>query len=98
MGAEKGVEMVDIEEIEQTGNTPATGGRNPTGQKFVFRPPLTPGQPITPGLSVTTSFPEPRPGATSTVKGPPERKPVVTTFDPPPAKPIAGDKKQKISR
>jgi hypothetical protein len=98
MGAEKGVEMVDIEEIEQTGNTPATGGRNPTGQKFVFRPPLTPGQPITPGLSVTTSFPEPRPGAASTVKGPPERKPVVTTFDPPPAKSIAGDKKQKSSR
>ena len=98
MGAAKGVEMDDIEEIEQTSNTPATGGRNTTGQRFVFRPPLTPGQPITPGLSVTTSFPEQRPGASSTFKGPLERKPVVTTFDPPPAKPIGGGKKQKSSR
>ena len=98
MGAAKGVEMDDIEEIEHASYTPATGGRNTTGQRFVFRPPLTPGQPITPGLSVTTSFPEPRPGATSTFKGPLERKPVVTTFDPPPAKPIGGGKKQKGSR
>jgi hypothetical protein len=98
MGAAKGVEMDDIEEIEQTSYNPATGGANTTGQRFVFKSPLTPGQPITPGLSVTTSFPEQRPGATSTFKGPLERKPVVTTFDPPPAKQIGDGKKQKSSR
>jgi hypothetical protein len=101
LGAAKGVEMDDMEEVEKINYSPVKG--KASAQRFVFRPPHTPGQPITPGQAPRADFPFPKseqqPVGNSTFKGPLERKPVAVTFDPPPRAPFGeGSEKQKSSR
>ena len=64
---------------------------------FTFRPPQTPGQPITPGVQAPrTEFPFPlhKEAQAGTFKGPTERTQitVVTVFDPPPRVPVGEGK------
>jgi hypothetical protein len=91
----KGMEMHDMEEVQQVGPSPAKA--KSAGQRFVFRPPLTPGQPITPGAGARSEFPFPssseqRSAGISSFKGPVDRTPVAMTFDPPPRAPFAEGK------
>lgn len=96
----KGVEMNAMDEVEPVAYSPVKTSNNYTerGQRFVFRPPQTPGQPITPGAGARSSSNFPFPSSSlslsgeqrqeqseiSAFKGPVERKPVTMTFDPPP--------------
>jgi hypothetical protein len=102
--AGKAVEMDDMEEVEPVAYSPVKTNNKASerGQRFVFRPPLTPGQPITPGARARSDFPFPssssssafsseqRQGrsAISTFKGPVDRQPIAMTFDPPPRVPF----------
>lgn len=94
--AGKSLEMEEMEDVPQVASTPIKTD-SVTGQRFIFRPPLTPGQPITPGARARSDFPFPssssepkqRPAAISTL---------TMTFDPPPRVPFGEGKQPKNSR
>jgi hypothetical protein len=104
----KGVEMDDMGEVEPVayGSVNSNGNTSGRGQRFVFRPPLTPGQPITPGAGKRLDFPFPssssfplssseqqhKQSAISTSKGPVEGKEVTVSFEPPPRVPFGEGK------
>ena len=104
-GAAKGVEMDDMEEVdvdmEKEVNIVGLHhmGMGKKGQNFVFRPPMTPGQPITPGQAPRQAFPFPSSLTAQrqqqTFKGPTERQPAQMTFDPPPRVAFGEEGKQQ---
>ena len=98
VAAAKGVEMDEMEEVE---GEEANNGRHndgSKGQSFVFRAPMTPGQPVTPGQAPKEAFPFPSSSSSKTAqqqtfKGPLERQ---MTFDPPPRVPFGEEAKLQM--